>query len=231
MIDRQLRGAVAPHLDAVGRGLRHLGVRPGWITAAGWVAGVGACVAAGSGRWALALGLWLANRVLDGLDGPVARADTPSDRGGFLDIVADFSIYGGFVLGVAVALPSARLACTALLLAYYTSGTAFLALSSLLQRHGNAGGDGRSLRFVGGLAEGAETIVVYIGFCLFPADAAIIAWVFTAAVAVTAVQRVWIGAHVLSRPPSRLMVGPKRAEDVGTRTPAPSGPITSRSRR
>lgn len=210
MIDRQLRRVVAPPLDTAGRRLRRLGVRPGWVTATGWVAGVGACVAAGSGRWWLALGLWLANRVLDGLDGPVARAGTPSERGGFLDVVADFSVYGGFVVGVAVALPAARIACIALLLAYYTSGSAFLALSSLLERRGTDDGDERSLHFVGGLAEGAETILVYVAFCLFPNHATVIAWVFTAAVAVTAGQRVWIGVRLLSRPARSAVVAAER---------------------
>jgi phosphatidylserine synthase len=118
----------------------------------------------------VALVLWLANRVLDGLDGPVARRRGPTELGGFLDIVAD--VYSGFVVAPAVAMPDARTACLALLCAYHLSGTAFLALSSLLERRGvgideaidRAGGryfDGRPLRFVGGLAEGTETVVVY----------------------------------------------------------------------
>jgi hypothetical protein len=43
---------------------------------------------------------------------------------------------------------------------------------------------------VGGLAEGVETIVAYTAFCLLPGRAELIAWVFAALVAVTAVQRV-----------------------------------------
>src|SRR5216683_2853163 len=97
--------------------------------------------------WPVALGLWLANRLLDGLDGPTARAGTASDVGGFLDIVADFSIYAGIILGLAVAVPGARLACVALLTAYYISGTAFLALSSLAEGRRQRLGDNRSLRF------------------------------------------------------------------------------------
>ena len=49
-----------------------------------------------------------------------------TDLGGFLDLLADFSIYGGFVVAVGVAVPEARLACLVLLLTYYVSGTAFL---------------------------------------------------------------------------------------------------------
>lgn len=55
------------------------------------------------------------NRLFDGLDGPVARRGGASDLGGFLDIVADFTIYAGFVVAVAVAEPSARIACLGVL--------------------------------------------------------------------------------------------------------------------
>lgn len=200
MIDARLRRVTGPLFERAGARLHRVGVNASAVTGVGWLLGVGACVAAGGRWWPLALGLWLANRLLDGLDGAVARAAGPTGRGGFLDIVADFSVYGGFVAGVAVGVPSARLACVVLLLAYYTSGTAFLALSSLLERPPVGGSDGRSLRFVGGLAEGAETIAVYVAFCLWPAHAAVIAWVFAAAVGVTALQRVWFGSRILRQP-------------------------------
>lgn len=220
MLDRQVRRLLTPTLDALGGRLAAAGVRPLAVTGVGWVAGVGACVAVGFGHWTLALVLWLVNRLLDGLDGPIARRRGATDLGGFLDIVADFSIYAGFVLAIAIAVPDARVAALALLTAYYVSGTAFLALSSLIERRrsdpgggnpgdGNPGddnpgggeiGDERSLRFVGGLAEGTETVVVYVVFCLFPGHAALIAWIFTAAVSITAAQRIGHGVQILRLP-------------------------------
>ena len=200
MLDRPVRRLLAPALDSAAGRLAAVGVRPLLVTGAGWLAGVAACVAAGFGLWIPALALWLVNRLLDGLDGPLARRRGATELGGFLDIVADFSIYAGFVVAVGIAVPDARVACLALLAAYYVSGTAFLAMSSLLERRGDAGGDGRSLRFVGGLAEGTETVVVYVLFCLFPGHATLIAWIFTAAVAVTAAQRIWFGIDVLRAP-------------------------------
>ncbi|MGH9171830.1 MAG: CDP-alcohol phosphatidyltransferase family protein [Acidimicrobiales bacterium] len=208
MFDRQIRRAISPGLERVGEGLARAGVRPMMLTGGGWALGVGACVAAAERAWPAALALWLANRLADGLDGPVARAKGASDLGGYLDIVADFSIYGGFVAGVAVGVPAARLACVVLLLAYYVSGTAFLALSSLLERRGKSPAtDGRSLRFVGGLAEGAETIAVYTLFCLLPGAAAVIAWSFAAAVGVTAVQRIVLGVRLLRPRPQEAPDG------------------------
>ncbi len=203
MLDRSARRLMARPLQVAGDTLSDAGVSPMALTAAGWVAGVGACVAVGYSQWTLGLVLWLLNRLLDGLDGPTARRRGATELGGFLDIVADFSIYAGFVVAVAVAVPSARVAALALLTAYYVSGTAFLALSSLIEKRGISGGDERSLRFVGGLAEGTETVIVYVLFCLFPAHAQLIAWIFTAAVAVTAVQRVLYGVSVLTVKPQR----------------------------
>ena len=198
MFDAKIRGVIGPPLEVAGRRLASTGVSPVVITAASWGFGVGACAAAALRLWPLALGFWLVNRILDGMDGPVARASGATERGAFLDVVADFSVYGGFIVGVAIGVPDARLACAVLLLAYYVSGTALLALSSLLERRRQNNGDERSLRLVGGLAEGFETIVVYALFCLFPGSAAGIAWVFAAMVGVTALQRVASGARMLT---------------------------------
>ena len=210
MFDRELRRAMSPVLERAGCLLAGAGARPGMLTGTGFVAGAGACLAAAERAWPAALGLWLANRLLDGLDGPVARARGGSELGGFFDIVSDFAVYGGFVVGVAIGVPSARLACVVLLFTYYMSGTAFLALSSLLEkrRAGTEASDERSLRFVGGLAEGAETIVVYVLFCLLPGSAAMIAWSFAAAVGVTALQRVYLGVRLLGRGSQRGSAAP-----------------------
>lgn len=202
VLDAHTRRLVAPAVEATARRLHRAGLSPTALTATGFAAGVGACFAAALAVWPLALALWLANRVLDGLDGPLARLRGATDRGGFLDIVADFTVYGAFVLGVAIAEPAARLACVALLVAYYVSGTAFLAWSSLAERRALTTADERSLRFVAGLAEGTETIGVYVLFCLLPGSAETIAWAFAAVVAITALQRVVFAVRSLADPPA-----------------------------
>ena len=206
MLDAPVRRALGPSLDAAAATLQRLGFSAAGLTVGGWLVGVGACVAAATSHWHLALVGWLLNRVLDGLDGPLARRTGSTDLGGFLDIVADFSIYGGFVVAAAVAEPDARVACLVLLGTYYLSGTAFLALSSVLEKRDEAEradhSDGRSLLFVGGLAEGTETVLAYVLICLLPEHLAVIAWVFAAAVAITAVQRVALGVHLLRAHPS-----------------------------
>ena len=198
MLDTAARRLTGPVLDRVANRIAAAGVSPTAITVVGWLAGIAACIAVTRAAWGVALILWLMNRLLDGLDGAVARNVGPTDLGGFLDVVADFSIYSGFVLAVALEVPGARLACVALLVAYYISGTAFLALSSILERRQlEQHRDGRSLRFVGGLAEGTETVIAYTLITLLPHHAETIIWVFTAAVAITAIQRVGEGILTL----------------------------------
>lgn len=198
VLDAPVRRLLAAPLDRAAALLDRAGIAPLALTGLGWVVGVAACVAAATGHWSLALVGWLLNRTLDGLDGPLARRRGATDLGGYLDLLADFSIYAGFVLAVGLERPEARVACLVLLTTYYLSGTAFLALSPLLERRGVTG-DGRSLLFVGGLAEGTETVLAYVAFCLLPERAEAVAWVFAVMVGITAVQRVGQGIWTLGR--------------------------------
>ncbi|MDQ6818907.1 MAG: CDP-alcohol phosphatidyltransferase family protein [Actinomycetota bacterium] len=203
MIDQALRARLGPGLDYAAGRLSSAGVSPGALTGAGLLVGLGACVAVATASWLPALGLWLLNRLLDGLDGALARRRGATELGGLLDFVADFVVYSGFVVGVAIAHPGARLACVALLAAYLVNNVALLAFSSVIERLGLRLGDERSLRLTTGLAEGAETIVVYVLFCLAPGGSETIAWAFAVVVAMTAVQRVVQAIRALGTQPSR----------------------------
>ncbi len=203
VLDDTLRGVFGRALQPLVRAADRAGLRPNHLTAVGLAFGLAAAVAAGRGAWWWALGLWLVGRVPDGLDGLLARRQgAASDHGGFLDIMADFAGYGAFVLGVAVALPDARVACAALLLAYYLNGSAFLAISGLAEKQARQVVEGeRSLQFVRGLTEGTETITAHAVFALLgalrPSAVPVAVWVFTALVLVTVGQRVRFGWQVL----------------------------------
>ena len=178
------------------------------ITAAGLVLGLGSAAAAAATWWWLSLALWLISRLADGLDGPVARLRRTRDpgrsdagAGGFLDITADFLVYGSTVVGVAVGANAAYGApwwpFLLVLLAYYVNGTAFLAFSSIAERSRRTLDSGRSLSFLGGLAEGAETIVVHSLWLIFSSVAWQIALVWAAVVSISAVQRMVVGYRCL----------------------------------
>ena len=197
MLDAPVRARLRPALDVVAAQLDARGVSPGAVTALGLLVGVGACLAAALAAWPAALVLWLVNRALDGLDGALARRRGPTDLGGLLDFVADFVVYGGFVVAVAVAVPGARVACCALLAAYLLNNVAQLSFASLVEKRRLAFGDERSLRLTPGLTEGTETIAAYVAFCLVPGHAAVVAWVFCAMVLITAGQRLALARRAL----------------------------------
>ena len=208
MIDAPLRRILSRPLSMLARAIDVPWVTPDRLTMAGLVIGVGSAGLAAIQWWGLAVGAWLLSRLLDGLDGALARqrrshdpAAPASEAGGFLDITADFVVYGTTVLGVAVGVTVGFGApwwpFLAVLLAYYLNGATFLAFSSIAERSGRRLDDGRSLSFLGKVAEGTETIVVHSVWLILPAFAWQIAIGWAAVVALSATQRMVAGYRLL----------------------------------
>jgi phosphatidylglycerophosphate synthase len=169
---------------------------------------VGSAALAAMQWWGLALAAWLVSRLLDGLDGALARrrrSQNPeakaSEAGGFLDITADFVVYGttvvGVAIGVAIGFDAPWWPFLAVLLAYYINGATFLAFSSIAERTGRRIDDGRSLSFLGRVAEGTETIVVHSVWLILPQFAWQVAIGWAAVVTVSAAQRMIAGYRLL----------------------------------
>ncbi|WAB82971.1 CDP-alcohol phosphatidyltransferase family protein [Microcella daejeonensis] len=208
MLDRRARALLARPVDLITRAVDRPGITPDGLTLAGLGLGLASALAAGLQLWALALVLWLVSRVVDGVDGALARrrrADgrlsSDSQAGGFLDITADFVVYGATVVGVAVGATAGFGApwwpFLLVLLVYYVNGTAFLAFSSIAERTGRRIDDGRSLSFLGGLAEGTETIIVHALWLILPFWAWQIALVWVVVVGISATQRMVAGYRAL----------------------------------
>lgn len=207
MLDRRLRAALETPVAALARAVDRPGVTPDGLTLSGLALALGSAVSAAVQWWPLALVLWLASRILDGLDGALARRRKADERagdseaGGFLDITADFLAYGATVVGVAIGVTAGYDApwwpFLLVLLTYYVNGTAFLAYSSIAERTGRTIEDGRSLSFLGRIAEGTETIVVHSLWLILPFWAWHIAIVWAAVVAVSAVHRMIVGYRAL----------------------------------
>lgn len=212
MFDAVARDLLDKPLARLARRIDVPWISPNGVTMVGLGTGLASAVTAATQLWWWALALWLFSRAMDGLDGPLARlrratagrgaAVTDSHAGGFLDITADFVVYGSTVVGVAIGATNGYEAdwwpFLLVLLAYYVNGTTFLAFSSIAERTGRQREDGRSLSFLGGLAEGTETIVVHSLWLIFPAQAAVIAGVWAAVVGVSATQRMVAGFRDLS---------------------------------
>lgn len=198
MIDAELRRALNRPLGGVAGWLARRGVPAMAATLAGLVLALAAALAAGLALWWLALVLWVASRLADGVDGPLARrTGTDSALGGWADISADLAAYGSFVAGCAIGQPDARVACLVLLVAYYVNGGSLLALSAAADAQGVRRPDERSYHFTRGLAEGAETGLVHVLMALVPAWIPGLAWGFSGVVLVTIGQRVRLAVRTL----------------------------------
>ncbi|WP_067220990.1 CDP-alcohol phosphatidyltransferase family protein [Stappia indica] len=200
MFDARLRPLIDPPLNAAGRRLAAAGVGADAVTLAGFACGIAAAFAICWHAPLLAALLILANRLADGLDGAVARARARTDRGGYLDIVLDFFFYGAIPFAFALADPAANaLAASALLFSFYMNGASFLGFAIMAEKRGfsTSAQGAKSLYYLGGLAEGAETIAVFLAFCLFPAAFAPIAWAFAAVCAVSATARLVMVSRLL----------------------------------
>lgn len=175
------------------------GVRADQVTLVGCGIGLLAALAAAFGFYGLALAGLALNRLADGLDGAVARLTTPTDRGAYLDIALDFVFYAVFPIGFIFADPTANgLAGAVLIASFVLTGTSFLAFSIIAERRGLQADayPTKGIYYLGGLAEGAETIAVFAAFCLFPGAFAWIAWGFAAVCIVTGVTRYVAGWQV-----------------------------------
>lgn len=195
MLDRQIQALLRPALNAAGRVLVRAGVGADAITVLGFVLGLAAAMAIATQAWLLGLALLLASRLLDGLDGAVARLTQPTDAGGFLDIALDFLFYAAIPLAFALADPFANALPAAVLLASFIgTGSSFLAFAVLAEKRGLADTalPGKSFYFLGGLTEATETIAVFVAMCLWPAHFAVLAYGFAVLCAITtAIRVVW----------------------------------------
>jgi hypothetical protein len=118
--------------------------------------------------------------------------DMAADRGAFIDITLDFAFYALVPVGFALADPDANaLAAAVLIAAFVGTGSSFLAFAAVAARHGRTATafPTKGIHYLGGLTEGFETIVVFGAMCLIPAAFAGLAFVFSAACAVTTVLR------------------------------------------
>jgi phosphatidylglycerophosphate synthase len=191
MFDAKLRPLIDPPLNAVGGVLARAGVGANVVTLAGLMPAIGAGLAAAQHHFLLALALILFNRLLDGLDGAVARVRGPSDWGGYLDILADYVFYLAVPLGFAFAGAGNAVPALLLVASFTLTAVSFLVFAALAAKRGQETRvhGAKSFFYSTGLAEGAETIAVFVAMCLWPAAFPQIALGYTALCLLTVIQR------------------------------------------
>lgn len=193
-------------------------ISPLQLTFAAFICGVGSCGAAASGSTFWAVWLWMLNRLLDCLDGAVARQrGESSDLGGFLDLLSDFIIYsaipiccaiglldvhgsGGIRRWLAVAIVEATFHINNFVL-FYVAGVAekrkAAAATSGPSKEDKAAKcnveELTSLIMRPALVEGAESGLVFTIMLAFPARTEILCWLLAGGVIVGITQRVlWL---------------------------------------
>ena len=203
MIDRRLQPLLGTLYAAPARALARRGVTADALTVLGFAVGLAGSAAVAGHLFATGLALLLANRVLDGLDGAVARHAGPPDRGAFLDVALDFLFYASVPLGFALADPARdALPAAVLLFGFVGTGSSFLAFASVEARRGTAPVRflHKGIHYLGGITEGAETIAFLVAMCLWPDGFPTLALVFAALCLVTTATRWWWGWLAFSGP-------------------------------
>jgi phosphatidylglycerophosphate synthase len=193
MFDGLIRTRIDPPLNTLGERVAMVGISANQVTTFGLVVSVAAGVAIALGWFVAALVFIALSRFADGLDGAIARATRKTDLGGYLDIVFDFVFYAAVPLGFVLHDPAANgIAGAVLLAAFYVNGATFLAFAAVAARRGMSTEirGPKSIYFTTGLAEGSETIFIFVAMCVLPAWFAAIAYGFAAVCVITAGARV-----------------------------------------
>lgn len=202
MLDPFLNKIIRPPLALAVKPLISLGITADQVTIFGFVLGMLAVPAIIAEQFNLALGLILLNRMCDGLDGAVARQTISTDAGGFLDISLDFIFYSAIVFAFIASHPEQNaVAGSLLMLSFTATGSCFLAFAIMASKHNidSPRYPNKSMHYMGGLAEGFETIVVLCLFCLVPEHFVPIALIYAAACCITAGIRIVMGYQTLSK--------------------------------
>ncbi|MAZ04129.1 MAG: CDP-alcohol phosphatidyltransferase [Sneathiella sp.] len=193
MFDTALRHVIDPPLNAAGTKITAIGISANAITVAGFFLGLVAVPLIAVEEYGLALVFILLNRLFDGLDGAVARHSLLTDFGGYLDIVCDFIFYSAIVFAFALARPENALFAALLIFSFMGTGSTFLTYAIMAEKHRitTAIQGSKSLYYLGGLAEGGETIAAMVLMCLFPDYFFAIALIFAGMCWITTGTRIY----------------------------------------
>ncbi|MBT9463249.1 CDP-alcohol phosphatidyltransferase family protein [Hydrogenophaga sp.] len=196
MLDSAIQHILKPPLTRVAHTLVRAGVGADALSFIGFAIGMAAALSIVFQHFMAGLVLLLLSRLMDGLDGAVARLTQPTDRGGFLDITLDFLFYAAIPLAFAVADPAHNALPAAVLLgSFMGTASSFLAFAIVAAKRDLTSTEfpDKSFYFLGGLTEATETIAAFVAMCLWPQWFAPIAYGFAALCAITTALRIGWG--------------------------------------
>lgn len=111
------------------------------------------------------------NRVFDAIDGAVARNSGITDYGVFLDASLDYIFYAGVIWGFAMAYPAQNAVAAAFLLFSFTASACTMLAYAVISYKNNRNQKvdlEQSPFYLGGFAQGFETLIAFIILCIVP---------------------------------------------------------------
>lgn len=207
MFDISLRSIKDRLFDPICKGIP-TAITPLQLTLLAFLSGILSCIAAARALPFQSVMLWLINRVLDCLDGAVARnRNQSSDLGGFLDLLADFIIYSAIPISCALGLsvtPSKErglwLAVSLAEAAFHVNNFILFYVAAISEKKKKAGSDEKevvkeltSLSMRPALIEGAESGIIFSIMLARPEWTCPLCWILAVGVAIGIGQRVsWV---------------------------------------
>lgn len=199
MLDNHIKPAIDPILLNISKHFRAWGFEANDITLVGLFFSILSFPALFFQVYWLAFLLIALNRLMDGIDGFIARLDD-SDRtslkrqfGGFFDVFSDFVLYSGFVLFFALGYgEEGYIAGLCLLFAYILNAVCFFGyalFSSVIEIESKQ--TIKSFAFLAGIAEGTETIIYMMLCCFFPLLFPLFTFLFAGICIMSAIFRFW----------------------------------------
>jgi phosphatidylglycerophosphate synthase len=192
MFDRQIQKYTQRPLQYIAKLFLKF-ISPNHMTLIGFSFGILMCLTIIIDQYLIAIIFLFLNRLSDGLDGTMARLQTPTPLGGYLDIVLDFLIYGGFVLSFGITEQNNTFLSMILLFCYIGTGSTFLAKAAILPTLTiqNLNEEiPKSFHYAVGLVEGTETILFMFLCLLFPNFFIYLASIFILLCLITIVFRI-----------------------------------------
>ncbi len=201
MFDIALRRRLDPMINYIARSASKAGLSANILTIAGAIIAIAAGAALAQGQFSLALAMIAINRILDGIDGAVARIKGATAFGGYLDSLADYVFYIAVPLGFAFADPANMQPAIILLASFILTAISFLAYAAIAAKSGisETTYGPKAFLYSHGLVEGGETICAFAIMSIWPSYFGPIAYILSALCMVTVAQRIMMAAKIFDK--------------------------------
>ena len=192
MLDNKANQFFKPILERLSFFLLKFNFLPNQLTFLGLIVGLLCFLFLAAGLVYLAFIFFILNRIIDGIDGTMARLTKTTDLGGYYDIIFDFFIYALIPFGFILFDEKNYLSMSLLLMSFMGTCSTFLTTALVFEKKKIKAKtiSKKSFYYSNGLVEGTETIILFSLMFLFNHIASLIAWIFAILCIFTSIIRV-----------------------------------------